>query len=120
VKVTNAERAGVALFLAYDWAGTEEEIIAFGDAWDALNLEAFRDHTKRTPQGVAYIDGPAPLISDRLDHDVDLPVDAARVLLKHYPGARTPSNLGPAKARLLRKLRSIVSTADKDKEPEGK
>ena len=39
MKVTNAERLTVALWLSLEWAGDEADLYAFADAWEALAWE---------------------------------------------------------------------------------
>ena len=60
---------------------------------------------------------PDELAGDHLERTCALGADTARVLLKFLPRFPVSSSLGMPKVRLLRKLRSVVTAAEKKTKP---
>lgn len=109
--ISNAERAGLALWLMGTWGGSEDELSAFLDAWEGLRLEEFRKYVRPVAGGVQF-DMPDDVLSEPGVDWLPSP-SSVEVILANYPRSATPSGLGPAKVRLLRRLRELVSAQKK-------
>lgn len=99
--VQNDERAALATWLIPNgWAGTEEQLDGLLDIYESFRLEDFKPFFTRDGLSVpqAFLTG-----SIRLD----VKPEAAALIISLFPGQGTPGPLGPAKVRLLRKLRQV-------------
>ena len=99
--VQNDERAALATWLIPNgWAGTEEQLDGLLDIYETFRLEDFKPFFNRDGLSVpqAFLTGNIRL---------DVKPEAATLIVNLFPGQATPGPLGPAKVRLLRKLRQV-------------
>lgn len=99
--VQNDERAALATWLIPNgWGGTEEQLSGLLDVYEAFKLDDYKPFFG--PQGLAV---PQGLLTGSVRMDVR--PELATLILTSFPGQATPGPLGPAKVRLLRKLRQV-------------
>lgn len=104
VTVTNEERAALAAWmLRARWGGSEEQLSTLYDAFEALGIDEYRPYVQADGSGAL----PAEMVSDTA-REVVLTEEGLAALLADFPASPTPAPLGPAKVRLLRKLRALV------------
>ncbi len=104
-QVTNAGRLGVHLLLLANWGGSLEQLESMVEIQKALRLDL--DYQAVQIGADNRISWPAHLANGHTS-DVTLRVSDARFLLKFFPQAPTPAQLGPAKVALLRTLRELL------------
>ncbi len=103
ITVTDAQRAGLAMFLAHDWGGPEGVLYALDAACDAFNTDEF----EATAKGFIPKDSFDPAATT----EVEVTEEVASLILAHYPASPTPVAMGLARAKvkLLRGLRALVT-----------
>lgn len=102
--VTNEERFALATMLMQAaWSAPEKVLSNFLAAFDAFGLEEYRELFKG--QSVA---SDHPKLSATTKREIRLSDEAAKALLEHWPAHATPAALGPAKVRLLQRMRTLV------------
>lgn len=112
--VTNEERFALASMLVPSaWGAPEDVLVHFLAAHDAFALEEYRPL-------FAGVDTPSdhPLASPTTKREVAISNATALTLLSFWPNHATPGLLGPAKVRLLKRLRALAKPgkgADGDK-----
>ena len=99
--VQNDERAALATWLIPNgWGGTEEQLGGLLDIYETFKLEDYKPFFG--PQGLAV---PQGMLTGSVR--MDIKPEMATLILNLFPGQGTPGPLGPAKVRLLRKLRQV-------------
>lgn len=109
IPMTRRERLGVAAFLQGAWGGSEAELNTLYDIREALDLAEFDAFFSLDANGVVQIATNPRLVDDERAFNTHLAPAAVRFVLSFYPRAATPGALGPAKVRLLRRLRAALT-----------
>lgn len=99
--IPNDERAVLATWLIPNgWAGTEEQLDGLLDVYEAFKVEDFKPFFGS--QGLVV---PQGMLTGSVR--MDIKPEMATLILNALPAQGTPGPLGPAKVRLLRKLRQV-------------
>ncbi len=103
VIVTGDERLVVAHMLAtVPWAGPEEVLVVFGSLHEAFETRSLPPVTARGEFLANESWDPQAMVEAKLT------APQCQLLLQNLPPALTPGVLGPAKVKLLGKLRALV------------
>lgn len=111
IEPNGMQRAVIALFLAGEWRGTEDQIYTMDEVHEAFNIDEIKPVPIQDRQGNVLgmgIPDMKPQEEQKFNRTtmrVTLTREAAEFLLTHLPGAPCPSSHGPAKAKFLRALR---------------
>jgi hypothetical protein len=109
MQITNRERLVAAMYFQQPWAGTELELDEMLATFEALDLGSLDHLFEAGAQGGVNMRKTSDVQdSDRLRMQVELPVLGTLLLLRGLPAWACPAKYGPAKVRLLRKLRQMV------------
>lgn len=111
--VTNEERFALATMLIQAaWGSDERALNNFLAAFEAFGLEEYRPlfNGDKVPSD-------HPKLSATIKREVKLSQGAAREILGTWPQHATPAALGPAKVRLLQRMRALAPAEKPAKEP---